>query len=41
MFGLTGYPYFVAVDGEGRVAARDSGELSVPELEALVARARG
>jgi thiol-disulfide isomerase/thioredoxin len=41
MFGLTGYPYFVAVDGQGRVAARASGELSVGELEALLAKARG
>lgn len=41
MFGLTGYPYHVAVDGQGRVVARVSGALSIGELEALVARARG
>lgn len=41
LFGLSGYPYFVAVDAQGRVAARASGELSVAEIEGLVAAARG
>ena len=39
-FGLSGFPYFVAVDGQGRVVARTSGELEVDALEALVAAAR-
>lgn len=40
-YGLTGFPYFVAVDAEGNVAARASGEQSVAQLEALLAEARG
>jgi thiol-disulfide isomerase/thioredoxin len=35
-FGLTGYPYFVAVTADGTVAARTSGELILPELQALI-----
>jgi cytochrome c biogenesis protein CcmG, thiol:disulfide interchange protein DsbE len=41
VFGLSGYPFFVAIDAEGRVAARASGELTVPQIEALVEAARG
>jgi cytochrome c biogenesis protein CcmG, thiol:disulfide interchange protein DsbE len=41
VFGLSGYPFFVAIDAEGRVVARASGELTVPQIEALVAAARG
>lgn len=41
VFGLSGYPFFVALDAEGRVAARASGELTVPQIEALVEAARG
>lgn len=40
-FGLTGYPYFVAVKGDGTVAARASGELPLEQLQALIALARG
>lgn len=40
-FGLSAFPFFVAVDGEGRVVARTSGELEVDALEALVTQARG
>ncbi|HEX2047960.1 MAG TPA: TlpA disulfide reductase family protein [Acidimicrobiales bacterium] len=40
-FGLTGYPYFVAVTGDGKVAARASGEQTVSRLAALAAAARG
>lgn len=40
-FGLTSYPYFVAVKGDGTVAARASGEQTVAQLEALVRAARG
>lgn len=37
--GLPGYPFFVVLDGNGRVAARASGELTMPQLEALIAKA--
>jgi len=40
-FGLTGYPYFVAVTKDGTVAARASGEQTVQQLNALVQAARG
>jgi len=40
-FGLSAFPFFVAVDGDGSVAARVSGELTVDQLEALVDAARG
>lgn len=39
-FGLTGYPFFVAIDAGGEVVARASGELEVESLEALVDAAR-
>lgn len=39
-FGLTAYPFFVAVDAAGNVVARASGELGVDALEALVETAR-
>ena len=40
-FGLSSYPFFVAVDGSGKVVARASGELSVSSVENLLDRARG
>jgi cytochrome c biogenesis protein CcmG/thiol:disulfide interchange protein DsbE len=40
-FGLTGYPYFVAVEADGTVAGRASGELPLQQLQALIALARG
>lgn len=39
--GLSGYPFFVAVDAAGDVVARTSGEIGVSGLERLVALARG
>jgi cytochrome c biogenesis protein CcmG, thiol:disulfide interchange protein DsbE len=39
-FGLTGYPYFVAVKADGTVAARASGELALEQLQALMAAAK-
>jgi thiol-disulfide isomerase/thioredoxin len=39
--GLTGFPFFVATRGDGTVVARRSGELTVSQLEQLVAAARG
>jgi thiol-disulfide isomerase/thioredoxin len=40
-FGLTAYPFFVAIGSDGNVAARASGELTIDQLEALVAAAAG
>jgi thiol-disulfide isomerase/thioredoxin len=40
-FGLTGYPYFVAVKADGKVAARASGELPLEQLQAMIALASG
>lgn len=37
--GLSAFPYYVAVDANGAVAARTSGELTVEEIEGLVAAA--
>jgi cytochrome c biogenesis protein CcmG, thiol:disulfide interchange protein DsbE len=39
-FGITSFPYFVAIDKDGKVAARGSGELERPQLEALLDAAR-
>lgn len=38
--GLTAFPFFVATDCAGKVIARTSGELSIAELEKLIAAAR-
>ncbi len=35
-FGLPGFPYFVLVDGEGRVVQRGSGEVAIADLEAAL-----
>lgn len=40
-YGVTGYPFFVAVAADGTVAARGSGELDATGLEAMLAAARG
>ena len=40
-FGLSAYPFFVAIDADGEVVARTSGELTVPQIEALVEAAQG
>lgn len=39
-FGLTGYPYFVAVDAEGKVVQRASGEIGTEQFDAMVEAAR-
>lgn len=39
-FGLSGFPFFVAVDRDGHVVARTSGELSPSQFEALLEQAR-
>jgi hypothetical protein len=38
-FGLPGYPYFVALDRDGRVAARASGEIGIAGFKALIEEA--
>jgi thiol-disulfide isomerase/thioredoxin len=35
-FGLSGFPFWVAVDAEGKVVARQSGELDSAQFEALL-----
>ncbi len=37
-YGLTSFPYYVLLDGAGRVVARDGGEKTVAEVEALLSR---
>jgi cytochrome c biogenesis protein CcmG/thiol:disulfide interchange protein DsbE len=39
-FALPGFPYFVAVDADGKVVARTSGEIPPEEFDALVEAAR-
>jgi len=40
-FGLPAFPYFVAVDGAGKVVARTTGEISTDDFAALAAKALG
>jgi cytochrome c biogenesis protein CcmG/thiol:disulfide interchange protein DsbE len=40
-FGLPGYPYFVAVDGSGKVVARTSGEITTAQFAGLAQQALG
>ena len=40
-FGLTGFPYLVALDPDGRVVGRISGEFPMPVFEALAEAAAG
>jgi thiol-disulfide isomerase/thioredoxin len=40
-FGLTGFPYFVAINSSGKVVARTTGELPTAQLDQLIALARG
>jgi thiol-disulfide isomerase/thioredoxin len=35
-FGLSGYPYFVLIDGDGKVVKRVSGEVAMDELTLLL-----
>jgi thiol-disulfide isomerase/thioredoxin len=39
-FGLSAFPYFVAVDADGAVVARGSGELTMEQFDTLVEGAR-
>ena len=38
-FGVSGFPFFVAVDAKGKVIARGSGELTMEQFDTLVAAA--
>ena len=40
-YGLSGYPYFVAVDGAGKVVTRTSGEIPISQWEDVLARTAG
>jgi thiol-disulfide isomerase/thioredoxin len=40
-FGLSAFPYFVAVDADGTVVARASGELTTDQFDDVVALAQG
>jgi len=35
-FGLSGYPYFVLVDAQGKVFKRASGEVAMDDLTAMI-----
>lgn len=38
--GVTGFPYFVVIDAQGKVVERTSGELTAAQWEALISAAR-
>jgi thioredoxin-related protein len=38
--GVTGFPYFIVVDAQGKVIERTSGELTAAQWESLIAAAR-
>ena len=40
-FGLSSFPFFVAVDGSGKVVARVAGEITTEQFADLAGRARG
>lgn len=40
-YGLSAFPYFVAVDAEGKVVARSTGELTTDQFDEIVAQAQG
>jgi cytochrome c biogenesis protein CcmG/thiol:disulfide interchange protein DsbE len=40
-YGLTSFPYFVAIDEDGNVAGRASGELTTEQFEQVIDLARG
>ncbi|MGE0878962.1 MAG: TlpA family protein disulfide reductase [Acidimicrobiia bacterium] len=40
-FGLNAFPYFVAINAEGKVTQRATGELTTQQFEALIASAKG
>lgn len=40
-YGLSGFPFWTFVDGDGRVSLRAAGELTIEQLEAILARLTG
>lgn len=40
-FGVTGFPFFVLVDADGKVALRSSGRIEMPALTELISQALG
>jgi hypothetical protein len=40
-FGLTGFPYFVVLDADGKVVARATGEIETSALTELLEQAAG
>ena len=40
-FGLNAFPYFVAVDGSGKVVARTTGEITTAEFADLATKTLG
>jgi cytochrome c biogenesis protein CcmG, thiol:disulfide interchange protein DsbE len=40
-YGLSAYPFWVFLDGQGKVVARATGELTIPQLVALLAKTSG
>ena len=40
-FGLNAFPYFVAVDGSGKVVARTTGEITTDEFANLATKSLG
>ena len=40
-FGLNAFPYFVAINAQGKVTQRATGELTTQQFEALIASAKG
>ncbi len=40
-FGLSAFPYFVAVDADGKVVARATGEITAEQFDQVVAQAQG
>jgi cytochrome c biogenesis protein CcmG, thiol:disulfide interchange protein DsbE len=40
-YGLTAFPYFVAIDARGNVASRATGELSEAQFDELIGKAQG
>lgn len=39
-FGLTAYPFWVVIDGDGNAIFQQSGQIGIPELEGLIEMAR-
>ena len=40
IYRVSGYPFVIAVDADGKVVARTSGEISMEQFDQLVAKAQ-